>query len=91
MTLDDLEAAGIAYHEADALIDLVRMARGTEVACLIKESKPGVWKGSLRSRGAVDVAAVAGIFDGGGHHNAAGFTSTETPDSIIEQIVARLS
>ena len=91
MTLEDLTAAGIAYHEADALIDLVRMARGTQVACLIKESKPGVWKGSLRSRGVVDVAAIASIFDGGGHHNAAGFTSSETPEGIIEQIVAALS
>jgi bifunctional oligoribonuclease and PAP phosphatase NrnA len=90
MTLDDLDAADIAYHEADALIDLVRMARGTQVACLIKESKPDVWKGSLRSRGEVDVAAIAGIFGGGGHHNAAGFTATETPDAIIKQIVAKL-
>jgi phosphoesterase RecJ-like protein len=91
MEPDDLESAGIASHETDGLIDLVRMARGTEVACLLKRKQAGVIKGSLRSRGSVDVAAIARSFDGGGHHNAAGFTSTEDPASIIEQIVAHLS
>jgi phosphoesterase RecJ-like protein len=87
----DLESAGIESHETDGLIDLVRMARGTEVACLLKRRKAGVIKGSLRSRGSVDVAAIARSFDGGGHHNAAGFTSAEEPSAIIEQIVAHLS
>jgi len=87
----DLEAAGIGYHETDGLMDLVRMARGTEVACLLKRKSPGVIKGSLRSRGRVDVAAIARSFDGGGHHNAAGFTSASDPSEIVEQIVAHLS
>jgi phosphoesterase RecJ-like protein len=87
----DLESAGIASHETDGLIDLVRMARGTEVACLLKRKDAGVIKGSLRSRGSVDVAAIARSFDGGGHHNAAGFTSAGDAASIIEQIVAHLS
>ncbi|MCZ7533380.1 MAG: bifunctional oligoribonuclease/PAP phosphatase NrnA [Acidimicrobiia bacterium] len=91
MTMADLEAGGVQYHEVDGLIDLVRMARGTEVACLLKESKPGVYKGSLRSRGTVDVSAIARSFGGGGHHNASGFTSTSDPESIIHQIVAQLS
>ena len=91
MEPEDLEAAGIGYHETDGLIDLVRMARGTEIACLLKRKKLGVIKGSLRSRGSVDVAAIARSFDGGGHHNAAGFTSSDDPSEILEQIVAHLS
>ena len=87
----DLAAAGIGYHETEGLMDLVRMARGTEVACLLKRKGAGVTKGSLRSRGRVDVAAIARSFDGGGHHNAAGFTSAADPAEIIEQIVAHLS
>jgi phosphoesterase RecJ-like protein len=90
LTLADLEDAGVAYHEVDGLIDLVRMARGTEVACLLKEAKPGVIKGSLRSRGLIDVSAIAGTFGGGGHHNASGFTSTDSPEDIVEQIVSQL-
>jgi len=91
MEPDDLKAADIGYHETEGLIDLVRMARGTEVACLLKRKKAGIIKGSLRSRGTVDVAAIARSFDGGGHHNAAGFTSSDDPSEIIEQIVAHLS
>jgi phosphoesterase RecJ-like protein len=91
MEPDDLRAAEIGYHETDGLIDLVRMARGTEVACLLKRKKAGVIKGSLRSRGGVDVAEIARSFDGGGHHNAAGFTSSAEPSDIVEQIVAHLS
>lgn len=71
---DDLEAGGIPAEEADGLIDLVRLAREADVALLLKELEPGVVKGSLRSRGRVDVGAVAAGIGGGGHHNAAGFT-----------------
>jgi phosphoesterase RecJ-like protein len=67
------------------------MARGSDVACLLKEKEAGVVKGSLRSRARVDVAAIARSFGGGGHHNAAGFTSAQDPAEIIEQIVAHLS
>ena len=67
------------------------MARGTDVACLLKEKQNGVIKGSLRSRGRVDVAAIAASFGGGGHQNAAGFTSAQDTSEIIEQIVAHLS
>ncbi|MCB1246947.1 MAG: bifunctional oligoribonuclease/PAP phosphatase NrnA [Acidimicrobiia bacterium] len=91
MTSADLAAGGIAYHQADDLIDLVRMARGSEVACLLKEHGAGSWKGSLRSRGRVDVAAIASIFSGGGHHNAAGFTTDGEPADIIGRITAALA
>ncbi|MEE8485652.1 MAG: DHH family phosphoesterase [Acidimicrobiia bacterium] len=88
---EDLKATGIDFHETDGLIDLVRMARETDVACLLKRREAGVIKGSLRSRGRVDVAAIARSFGGGGHHNAAGFTSSDGPADVIEQIVAHLS
>lgn len=90
VTNEDLEEAGISGHEADGLIDLVRMARGTEVACLLKLKGNGIVKGSLRSRGVIDVATIAGVFDGGGHHNAAGFTTKKSPETIISEITALL-
>ncbi len=90
MSLADLEGAGLAHHQTDGLIDLVRMASGTEVACLLKERAPGVYKGSLRARGSVDVAAIARSFGGGGHQKAAGFTSSDPVPTIIENVVAQL-
>ena len=37
-----------------------------------KESAPGDWRVSLRSKGAVDTGAIAKQFGGGGHMNASG-------------------
>lgn len=85
VTLADLENAGIAYSDADGLIDDLRIAREAGVALLLKETAEG-WKGSLRSRGAVDVAALAGLFGGGGHHNAAGFLAAGPVESIVDRI-----
>ena len=84
---DDLSKEGLRYEEADGLIDLVRLAEESEVACLLRELGDGQFKGSLRSRGRVDVSRLAGHFGGGGHHNAAGFVAEGTPESIITAIV----
>ncbi len=86
LTIADLDDAGIGYEAADGLIDLIRIAEEAQVACLLREVGPGRTKGSLRSRGAVDVGAVALSLGGGGHHNAAGFTVEAT----IEEAIARI-
>jgi len=91
MTIADLTAAGVSYQDTDGLIDIVRIAQESDVACLLKQVDDQVWKGSLRSRGRVDVAAVAEAFGGGGHHNAAGFTHRGQPEAAIERIREALS
>lgn len=83
----DISDAGVAWEAADQLIDLVRLAREAGVACLLKEVQPGMLKGSLRSRGEVDVARIAEAFGGGGHRNAAGFTSKLSVEDTIGRIV----
>ena len=87
---EDVRAAGIQPEDADALIDLIRIAQEAEVAVLLKEPEPGVVKASLRSRGGVDVAAIASRFGGGGHHNASGFTLEATPEHVIDLIREQL-
>lgn len=91
MTQGDLDDSGVGYEDTDPLIDLVRIAEEAGVACLLKEIEPGVYKGSLRSRGRVDVSAVAQALGGGGHHNAAGFTFTGTLEEAIDAVRAHLS
>ena len=87
---EDLDAGGVPWEAADPLIDLLRLAREAGVACLLKELRPGVVKGSLRSRGVVDVAEIASAFGGGGHRNAAGFTTDLSADAAIEKILELL-
>lgn len=85
VTLEDLERAGIGFEQLDGLIDDLRVAREAHVALLLKETHEG-WKGSLRSRGEVDVAAIAALFGGGGHHNAAGFHSPSRVDEVVARV-----
>lgn len=90
MTQADLAAHGIGMADTDPLIDAVRVAREAEVAALLKEQRDGAWKVSLRSRGRVDVAAIAHRFGGGGHHNAAGFTFVGTAEAAVATVEAML-
>ena len=87
----DLDAAGIGAGDTDPLIDDVRTARESDVALLVKEVDEGIVKGSLRSRGRVDVGAIAVDLGGGGHHNAAGFTFHGTAEAAVEAVRSRLA
>ncbi len=86
----DLDAAAVGWEDCDQLIDDLRIAREADVAVLLKEIDGG-FKVSLRSRGRVDVGSIAVALGGGGHHNAAGFTSEVGEDATMEEIRSRLS
>jgi phosphoesterase RecJ-like protein len=81
----DVAASNAAWADLDGLIDDLRIAREAGVAALLKETSQG-WKVSLRSRGAVDVGAIAEANRGGGHHNAAGFTMVGELDAVLAVI-----
>lgn len=87
---EEVTAAGITMEDMDPLIDAVRVARESDVTALLKVLEDDRTKVSLRSRGRVDVSAIAEAFDGGGHHNAAGFTFHGGPDEAVEAIRSRL-
>ncbi len=69
-----LARAGLMLDDTEGFIEYPRSLRGVEVALAFKEAGPASTKVSLRSRGRVDVAALAARFGGGGHRNAAGCT-----------------
>ncbi len=64
--------AGAAAGDSEGLVDSPRSIAGVEAVVLLRETGPGQWKVSMRSRGKVDVQAVAERRGGGGHKNAAG-------------------
>ena len=66
------EATGTRPEHTDGFVNYPRSIRGVEVAVLFRELKPDAVKVSMRSKGKVNVAAIAEEFGGGGHHNAAG-------------------
>jgi bifunctional oligoribonuclease and PAP phosphatase NrnA len=86
----DFEAAGAEEPFSEGIIDFLRAVEGTELVALIRE--PPTQNGptrrvSLRTRAEeVDVSAIARKSGGGGHRQAAGFSSEASVDEITDFI-----
>lgn len=83
---DDLVRGGVTAEDTDPLIDALRVPRESDVALLLKQLSGGRVKVSLRSRGRIDVGAIAVSLGGGGHHNAAGATLESTCEDVLSRI-----
>lgn len=85
---EDFAAAGADDSHAEGIIDTLRQARGAVAAVLARERVRGgeaETKVSLRSMdGRVDVAAIAQIKGGGGHKQAAGFTTGGDVGEVLQ-------
>ena len=79
-----------ADEDADGFVNYPLTVSEVEAVALLKESAPGMYRTSLRSKGDVNVARVAELFGGGGHRNAAGCTLKGTWEEAEEKIVALL-
>jgi phosphoesterase RecJ-like protein len=64
--------AGGTYDDTEGLINLPLTVKEIRASAFFKELGPALYRVSLRSKGAIDVAAVAKQFGGGGHKNASG-------------------
>lgn len=87
LTHEELTRAGSGLEATEALVDLLRSVDIAEVALVLKPGPDGDWRASLRSRGPVDVGAVASHFGGGGHRSAAGFSSVGDPSDVAGRVV----
>jgi phosphoesterase RecJ-like protein len=91
LTREDYTAAGAEESYSEGLIDHLRSVHGTLVAAMAREllgdGAPGAArrkKVSLRSTdGTVDVSAIARAGGGGGHRQAAGFTTDLDDDALV--------
>ncbi len=70
----------------ERVIDVLRIATEAEVACVIKQDDTGMWRVSMRSKGRIDVAAVAIALGGGGHRFAAGFAAPDGPRDVLHAV-----
>ena len=85
----DFAETGGRPADTEGLSNQCLKIAGTEAAFLAVEQPDGRVKLSLRSRGKVDVAALAGTFGGGGHRQAAGAMLTgETLESAVAKVSA---
>ena len=89
---DDFAAVDAPEPYSEGIIDILRAVDGVELGALIREPPRDdgpTRKISLRSSTErVDVSAIARKSNGGGHRQAAGFSSDLPLDDVIEFIVA---
>jgi phosphoesterase RecJ-like protein len=89
----DFTEVGAPGAYSEGIIDYLRAVEGSELAVLIREPpEEGVAtrRVSLRSSvDEVDVSAIARLFGGGGHPQAAGFSSDDPIDEITEIVRER--
>jgi phosphoesterase RecJ-like protein len=88
LVTDDFTAVGAAEPYSEGIIDYLRAVEGAQMAVLIREppSQQGkIRKVSLRSSDdELDVSAIARKAGGGGHRQAAGFSSERSVEEITE-------
>ncbi len=72
-------------EEVESIVDIVRTTQQAEVAAVFKEVEPQQWSVSMRAK-AVDLAAVASAFGGGGHRLAAGYSTTGSIDDVVPSL-----
>ncbi|MGN0464734.1 MAG: bifunctional oligoribonuclease/PAP phosphatase NrnA [Lachnospiraceae bacterium] len=81
---------GMTTADLDGIIDQLRITEGVEVAVLIYETEPSLYKVSMRSNEYIDVAKIAAEFGGGGHIRAAGCTIHGTSYDVINNITLHI-
>ena len=82
--------AGGTYEDTEGLINLPLTVKEIEAVVFFKQNEGDQYRVSMRSKGEIDVGAIAKEFDGGGHKNAAGCTVTGPIDSLQKLFVERI-
>lgn len=83
-------AAGGTYEDTEGLINLPLTVKEIQAVVFFKQIEGEQYRVSMRSKGDIDVGAIAKSFDGGGHKNAAGCTVTGGIDALQKLFVQRI-
>jgi len=86
-----LDDCGATYEDAEGLTGLVLSVQDIIALAFFKETGPGQWRVSLRSKGDIDVNAIAVARGGGGHRNASGCSAQGTLAELGAEFERELS
>ena len=95
LSRDDFLQTGADETDSEGIVDHLRSVEGTAVAVLVRdllaEDRAGLRKVSLRAvDGEVDVSRIARGLGGGGHTQAAGFTTALEAPELLERVRAEV-
>ena len=96
LTRADFQETDALETDAEGIVDHMRAVEGTAVAVLVREllaaDRRGLRKVSLRATdGRVDVSRIARALGGGGHPQAAGFTTELSLDGLVDRLRAEVA
>lgn len=88
------EETSTTDEHTEGFVNFPRSIDGVEVALMLKEKEKDLWRVTLRSKGLVDVSAIARKYGGGGHRNASGATLAmpflEAKNAIVAEVEGAL-
>lgn len=85
-----LQASGGTYEDTDGLINEPLKVKEIVAVVFFKQIEGNEYRVSMRSKGDVDVGAVAKEYGGGGHRNAAGCTAGGPIDDLRSVFVEKI-
>jgi phosphoesterase RecJ-like protein len=85
------KGAGATYDDTEGVINQPLTVKEMQAVIFFKQSEGDEYRVSLRSKGDVDIGAVAKMFGGGGHKNAAGCTVRGNIDDLRKTLVDRVA
>jgi phosphoesterase RecJ-like protein len=86
--LEETRDYGMEGRDSDSVYQMLQTISGMEAVVVIRQDTPEKVAVGFRSRDQVDVAAVARLFGGGGHKNAAGANIEGTIAEVKPKILA---
>jgi bifunctional oligoribonuclease and PAP phosphatase NrnA len=90
VTNEDVANTGATEEDSDGIVNFALGVESVEAAVFLRELPEGGIRLSLRSKGQVNVAAIAERLGGGGHENAAGCTLDGPLQRALNEILVIL-
>ena len=90
LTQADFERFNARDEDCEGIIDNLRDVENVEIAMLMREKEPNVYKVSMRAKEYANVCAVAERYGGGGHRLAAGCTVRGELDALAAELTEAL-
>jgi phosphoesterase RecJ-like protein len=87
---DMARAAGGTYEDTEGLINLPLTVKEIQAVVFFKQIEGDEYRVSMRSKGEIDIGAIAKEFGGGGHKNAAGCTVRGGIDALQKLFLEKI-
>ena len=81
---------GGTYEDTEGIINLPLTVKEIQAVVFFKQAEGDEYRVSMRSKGDIDIGAVAKEFGGGGHKNAAGCTVTGPVDALQKTFIEKI-